>query len=314
MQYTRVNLFPKLNFSYNFKPQTRLGFNYNGSTQQPTIQQIQPVPENNDPLNIFIGNPDISPAFNHRFSLWFNDYKVLKERGIFANASFNLIDNTITTSNAVDKLGRRVYQSVNTGGTYNYWSYLGYNIKVAPLKTRIGFNVQTNGSKFINFVNGDKNITYNNNYSFGPNAYYSIENKVGISLRANYGYNTSVSSIRKDVKTRYWTQVYSTDTYIALPYKFDFNTDINFNIRQATSVFDQNRNVFLWNASLSKRLFKEKCALKFSINDILNQNIGFRRDIQSNFITENTYTTLRRFWMLSFTWNFTKNNAQTQTP
>lgn len=314
MQYSRVNLFPKLNFSYNFKPQTRLGFNYNGSTQQPTIQQIQPVPENNDPLNIFIGNPDISPAFNHRFSLWFNDYKVLKERGIFANASLNLTDNTITTSNAVDKLGRRVYQSVNTGGTYNYWSYLGYNIKVAPLKTRIGFNIQTNGSKFINFVNGDKNITHNNNYSFGPNAYYSIENKVGISLRANYGYNTSVSSIRKDVKTRYWTQVYSTDTYIALPYKFDFNTDINFNIRQATSVFDQNRNVFLWNASLSKRLFKEKCALKFSINDILNQNIGFRRDIQSNFITENTYTTLRRFWMLSFTWNFTKNNAQTQTP
>lgn len=314
MLYNRTNLFPKVNFSYNFKPQTRLGFNYNGSTQQPTIQQIQPVRENNDPLNIFIGNPEISPAFNHRFNLWFNDYKVLKERGIYASTGFNLIDNTITTSNTIDKQGRRIYQSVNTGNTYNYWSYMGYNMKVAPLKTRIGFNVQTNGSRFINFVNGDQNITYNNNYSFGPNAYYSIENKLGVNFRANYGYNTSVSSIRKDVKTRYWIQSYYTEVYIALPYKFDFNSDVNYNIRQATSVFDQNRNVFLWNASLSKRLLKDKCSLKFSINDILNQNIGFRRDIQSNFISENTYTTLRRFWLVSFTWNFAKNGAQTQTP
>ncbi|MFT3705145.1 MAG: TonB-dependent receptor [Agriterribacter sp.] len=310
LHYDRVNLFPKVNFSYNFKPQTRLGFNYNGSTQQPTIQQIQPVAENNDPLNIFIGNPDLTPAFNHRFSLWFNDYKVLKERGIFANGSFNLIDNTITTSNTVDKQGRRIYQSVNTGNTYNYWSYVGYNMKIAKLKTRVGFNLQANGGRFINFVNDDKNITDNNGYGFGANAYYSIENKLGINFRANANYNTAVSSIREDVKTRYWTQSYSMETYIALPHKFDLNTDADFNVRQATSVFDQNRNVLLWNASLSKRLFKETCSLKFSINDILNQNIGFRRDIQSNFISENTYTTLRRFWMLSFTWNFTKNAAQ----
>ena len=310
LRYNRVNLFPKVNFSYNFKPQTRLGFNYNGSTQQPTIQQIQPVAENNDPLNIFKGNPDLTPAFNHRFGLWFNDYKVLKERGIFANGNFNLVDNTITTNNTVDKQGRRIYQSVNTGNTYNYWSYIGYNMKIAKLKTRVGFNLQANGSKFINFVNDVKNITNNNNYTLGTNAYYSIENKLGVNLRANAGYNTSVSSIREDVKTRYWTQSYSIETYIALPKKIDFNTDADFDVRQATSVFDQNRNVLRWNASLSKRLFKETCSLKFSINDILNQNIGFRRDIQSNFITENTYTTLRRFWLLSFTWNFTKNNAE----
>jgi hypothetical protein len=314
LRYNRVNLFPKFNFSYNFKPQTRIGFNYNGSTQQPTIQQIQPVAENNDPLNIFTGNPNLTPAFNHRFSLWFNDYKVLKERGIFANGSFNLTDNTITTSNTVDKQGRRIYQSVNSGNTYNYWSYIGYNMKITKLKTRVGFNIQANGSRFINFINEDKNITNNNNYSVGPNAYYSIENKIGIGLRANVGYNTSVSSIREDVKTRYWTQSYNLDTYFALPYKIDLSTDADLNIRQATSVFDQNRNVLLWNASLSKRLFKETCSLKFSINDILNQNIGFRRDIQSNFISENTYTTLRRFWLLTFTWNFTKNNAEVKKP
>ncbi|HEX5024405.1 MAG TPA: outer membrane beta-barrel protein, partial [Agriterribacter sp.] len=313
-RYYRTNLFPKANFSYNIKPQTRIGFSYNGSTQQPTIQQIQPVAENNDPLNIFVGNPDLEPAFNHRFSLFFNDYKVLKERGIWANGSFNLTDNAITTNNAIDSLGRRIYQSVNSSGIYNYWSYIGYHMKISSINTRINFNINASGGKGINFVNQEKNITQSNSYSAGAGAYYSIENKIGINFRGNLSYNTSVSSINKDVKTDYWLNSYNIDTYFALPYKFDLSTDADFNFRQQTSVFDKNRNTIIWNASLGKRLFKETCSLKFSVNDILNQNIGFRRDIQSNFISENTYTTLRRFWLLTFTWNFTKNNAGTPTP
>lgn len=312
--YNRLNLFPKANFSYNFKPQTRLNLSYNGSTQQPTIQQIQPVQENNDPLNIFTGNPDLEPAFNHRFNIFFNDYKVLKQRGIFANASFNLTNNAITTSNTIDKFGKRIYQSVNTSGTYNYSSYISYNMEVPSIKTRFFANINTYGGKGINFVNLEKNVTHNNTYSAGVGGYFSKENKMGINLRTNVSYNTSLSSINEAVQTKYWVYGYNIDTYFALPYKFDLSSNADFNFRQKTSVFDQNRNTIIWNASLSKRLFKETCSLKFSINDILDQNIGFRRDIQSNFITENTYATLRRFWLVSFTWNFSKNNAQTQNP
>ncbi|HRP54971.1 TonB-dependent receptor [Agriterribacter sp.] len=312
--YNRLNLFPKASFSYIFKPQTRLNFSYNGSTQQPTIQQIQPVQENNDPLNVFTGNPDLEPAFNHRFNIFFNDYKVLKQRGFFANASFNLINNAITTSNTIDKFGKRIYQSVNSSGTYNYYSYISYNMEVPSIKTRFFANINTYGGKGINFVNLEKNITHNNTYAAGIGGYFSRENKMGINLRTNASYNTSVSSINEAVQTKYWVYSYNIDTYFALPYKFDLSSNADFNFRQKTNVFDQNRNTIIWNASLSKRLFKETCSLKFSVNDILDQNIGFRRDIQSNFITENTYATLRRFWMVSFTWNFSKNNAQTQNP
>ena len=42
-------------------------------------------------------------------------------------------------------------------------------------------------------------------------------------------------------------------------------------------------------------------------NDILNQNIGFDRNINDNFISERTYNTMRRYFMLSFIWNFSKN-------
>lgn len=310
LHYNRINLFPQTRIIYKFKPQTILTFNYNGRTQQPTIQQIQPIPENTDPLNIYIGNPNLSAAFDHNLRLYFNDYKVLKARGIFVNANFVITDHAITTNNFVDKFGRRVTQSMNSAGTYNYYSYLGYQIQVPSIKTWFYGNVGNNGGKYINFVNSEENIIRNNRYSAYFSGSFRREEKMSLSLRADLSYNQSVSSINNTIKTKYWTHTYSFHSYFALPFKFEFTNDIDFAFRQKTSVFDKNRNTIIWNTNLTKALFKDKCALAFSVNDILNQNIGFMRNIQSNFISENTYTTLRRFWMVAFTWNFSKNSAQ----
>ncbi|MCO5242191.1 MAG: TonB-dependent receptor family protein [Chitinophagaceae bacterium] len=312
LHYTRLNLFPKANISYNFKPQTSLYFNYNGNTQQPTIQQIQPIPENEDPLNIFTGNPELKAAFNHRFNIYFNDYKVLKQRGIYANFNLNITDNAITTSNTIDKFGKRIYQSVNSEGAYNYNSYISYNMQVPSIKTWLYATINNSGSRMINFVNNEKNITHNTSTSGRLSGSFAKEEKMSIRLGTNVSYNTSISSINKAIKTKYWVHSYTTHLYFALPFKLEFTNDVDFNFRQKTSVFDQNRNNIIWNTSLGKQLFKETCSLDFSVNDILNQNIGFRRDIQSNFITESTYSNIRRFWMLSFTWNFSKNTAQAQ--
>jgi len=314
LDYNRTNLFPRLSFNYNFKPQTRLGFNYNGSTQQPTIQQVQPIPENEDPLNIFIGNPSLDQAFNHNISMYFTDFKVLKERGMWANLGLNLIDNAITDSNTVES-GKRVFKSVNASGVYNYWGYMSYFFKLSPSNLRISFDFGGNGGRSVNFIEDQKNITHSNNYSFGPGIGYYGNQKISFSVRGSAGYNTSVSSINKDIKTEYWLYSGNVDFFKTLPFKFEVNTDASFNFRQKTAVFSANRNAIIWNASLGKRLFKESCLLKFGINDILNQNIGFNRNISSNFISENAYLTLRRFWTVSFTWNFTKSAAgQTPTP
>jgi len=95
-------------------------------------------------------------------------------------------------------------------------------------------------------------------------------------------------------------------------YKFPkgitLNSDINANFRQKLNATDNNNNAIVWNASLEKKIFKKKdIALIVSVNDILNQNIGFNRNISSNFISENTYTTVQRYFLVSFRWKFAKN-------
>jgi hypothetical protein len=68
--------------------------------------------------------------------------------------------------------------------------------------------------------------------------------------------------------------------------------------------------VFLWNAWIGKKLLKNDALLiKASVNDLLNENIGFNRQVNSNFITQNTYSTIQRYFMLSVIWNFNKTGT-----
>jgi hypothetical protein len=76
-------------------------------------------------------------------------------------------------------------------------------------------------------------------------------------------------------------------------------------------VFDNNTNIILWNAWVGKKFLKKDALLiKVSANDLLNQNIGFNRTVNSNYISQNTYSTIQRFFLLSVVWNFNKTGVK----
>ena len=60
-----TNFIPSASFNYNPKQQRKIRFNYNGNTINPTLQQIQPIVDNADPLNIAVGNANLQPFRRH---------------------------------------------------------------------------------------------------------------------------------------------------------------------------------------------------------------------------------------------------------
>ncbi|QEC66231.1 outer membrane beta-barrel protein [Panacibacter ginsenosidivorans] len=303
-----VNWYPQANFSYNFSQQRRIFLRYNGSTQQPTIQQIQPIATNDDPLNIAIGNPDLKPSFRNSVNLGFFDFKVLTERNIWTNVGYTFTQNAITSRDFVDaSTGKRVYQSVNADGNRSLYAYLDYGFKIKKIDTRIGLNSNINGSRYVSIVNDSMNVTNSSSYSFGLNINKDKEKKYSIYVSPNATYTISKSSIQQNLETKYWTFTVSTGADIFLPLKFQIHSDCDFNFRQKTSVFENNNNAILWNAWVGKKLLKKDALLiKITGHDLLNQNIGFDRTVNSNYISQNTYSTIQRFFLLSLVWNFTK--------
>ena len=312
LSYAYLNLFPRANFNWTIKPQTRLSIRYNGSTRQPTIEQLQPLNDNSDPFFERKGNPDLKQEFNHNIGLNFSDFKVLGNRSIYGYLDFTTTTNAISTNDQIVASGKRISQPYNVSGNYSYGSYLGYGFKLKKSDFNIQFNANFSGSQHNSIIN---NLTIRNksgDYQLGVSGNYNKDKKVEFRLGIDGGYNTSKSNT---INNNYWSTSINGDITVFLPWKTQIRTNADLKIRQKTPLFTQNRNVYLWNASFSKKIFKgETGLLTFEMKDMLNQNLGFSRDISEGFIQERTYETIRRFWLISFTWNFSKNGKAPANP
>lgn len=312
-RYSFVNLFPKASIRYNFKQQTRLSINYNGNTRQPSLQQIQPIQDNTNTMNIQLGNPLLKQEFSHNVSMQFNDFKVLSGRSLWMSANMNLVDNAISYSSIIDK-GVRTTQYINVSGNYNLNFWAGYWIQVKKYNLNIGFNGGGSIGKNNNYINNEKNVNNNSNVNISTNINYNKEKGLSFYLNPQMNFVTSKSSINPENVTRYWIFQHEMSINYPLPWNFEINTEVDWNIRQKTKQFNRDLNAVKWNAYLAKKFWKNKNGeLRFTVFDILDQNIGFNRIANSNFISENTYNTIRRYWMVSFTWNFNKNPTATAT-
>lgn len=311
--YTFKNIFPRATFTYKFNPNKRISINYNGNSRQPSIQQIQPVADNSNPLFVQVGNQSLKQEFNNNIRLNFNNYKVLKNRGYWIGLNYNSTSDAIRSNQFTDTVGKTTSQYINIAGNYNYGGNMGYNFKVTKYDIYFNFNYNFNQSHNVNFVNGQKNTTIYNRHSLGANIGKDEENKYNIWLWSNVSYNSSTSSIQANINSNYWSFDQNLDATIQLPWKMEFNTSIQFEIRQKTALFSNNNNVTVWNSYLAKKILKnQKGQIRFSAFDILDQNRGYDRSITSTNLSENTYQQLAQYFLLSFIWNFSKGGAALQ--
>ena len=314
--YNFFNLTPQASISYRFKPQTGLSFNYRGTTRNPSINQLQPIRDNQDRLNVFVGNPNLKVGFNHSLNLGFNTYKVLSQKGMFVNAGIDLPVNDITFVTSINTAtGAQTYTPVNINGNRNYRLYWNYFKDGGEKKWGYSINANGNGGTNNNYINQTtngstlavKNKTDYLNTNFRFSLRYNHPEKIEIDFGPKAGYNVSRSSLQPTLNNNYWNYGGQANVRLTLPGKIEVITDIDFDLRQKLPAFLSNPNQIIWNGEIAKKAFKNNTG-KFSLlaNDLLDQRRGFNRNISSNFISEERYSRLSRYFLLRFEWTFNK--------
>ncbi|HYH15680.1 MAG TPA: TonB-dependent receptor [Flavisolibacter sp.] len=308
--YDFLNLTPQASFNYAFKQQTNWSLNYRGTTRQPSINQLQPLKDNTNPLFIQEGNPDLKVGFNHNLSTFFHSYKVLSGRGIFASASFNMYENAITTASTLDlSTGKRTSRPVNVNGNYNWFSWGEIRKNGGEKKLGRGINMEANGGRNINFLNNEKNTTDYQHIEFGFNLNYDFPEKYSFEFNPQIGkdFSSTRSILDGTRKTSYLTYGGRVNGMVMLPGKLELTSDCNFDLREGLDAFGPATNIILWNANLSKKIFKKKDGkIILEARDLLDQNKGFNRNINSNFITEERFSRIGQYFLLKFEWSFNK--------
>jgi hypothetical protein len=308
IDYNFLRITPQGQFAYTFKPQMSITFNYRGTTRQPSINQLQPLRDNTDPLYEYKGNPDLEVGFNHNFSTFFNQYKVLSRRGLWVSFSYNMTNNAVVNATTFDPTTRKqTTMPVNVDGVRNWYFWSNWNKGGGEKKLGYGIQLNGNGGRNFNFVDGRKNTSDFSTYKLGFSVGFDNPDKSSFNVRPEIGYNRSKSSLNTSINNNYFTYGGAVSGFIMLPGKVELRSDVNFDLRERITAFSTNTNIIQWNASIAKKVFKDKSGKIFLMtNDLLDQNRGFTRNINSSFITEDRYSRVSQYFLLKFEWSFNK--------
>ncbi|MDN3585600.1 outer membrane beta-barrel family protein [Pedobacter aquatilis] len=306
-----INLTPSAQFRYNFSNSKRLFINYRGTTQQPTIDQIQPIPDNTNTQSVILGNPDLKPAFNNTLSVRYNNFAFAKMRffAVFLNLTqtFNAFasSQSVITNPADINYGKIASTFINVDGNYSGNANVVLGQPILP-NNKLNLNATLGGnfSRGTNITSGIDNIT--NNWSL-TNNYRFVTNLDKLDLTAGIGgtVTRATYSATPNSNTRFFTLNPSFDVSYLFPGNIRLAVDLDY-MKNTGRGEGFNTDFTLVNAYVSRQFFKNRGTFKLSVNDALNQNQGISRTATANTITDLNYNVLKRYYMFSFTYSLTR--------
>lgn len=305
---------PSIEWSYKMSAQKTIRLNYWGSARQPSLQQIQPLRSNLDPLNVHIGNPDLDPSYNHSVNGSFNSFQQLTGTSFFLYFDVNANTNPIVQDVMTDEVGKTTYRYVNLSGhvPISYNASMSYGNQVKALgNIRLSANLGYNGNTYYNRTNQALNKTISSAVNFNLRLTKNAANKYSYNFSAGPNYSVQEASLQTERSNKALGWSGSAGGKLFLPGKIELYSDASYQYQPATEIFDTPFEKFLWDVGVAKKFLKDE-SLRASITayDILNQNVGFSRSANYNMNTQRTYTTLLRYVMFSVSWDFNKMNAK----
>ncbi len=304
-----TNFTPSANLTYTRKANHSFSIKYTGTTKQPTIDQLQPLRNNNDLFNQYIGNPDLKPSFTNSFSINNFGYNFVKDLWQYQSIILGLENNSIANNRVTDATGATKIQPINTNGNINLNLLAGIGFKQKKINTRFSFNFNSGFNRYIDFVNNAKNISDNTNVGLNVNINKTKDKKYDISLYFGPNFN-SQKTTQTSFKNKYLSTNLGMNSTIYYKKVWSLNVEYNLDSRQKTAQAPS-LTYNIVNTKIQRTFKKDEYTLYFTARDLLNQNIGLDRNFFGTTFTEIRNTRLQRYFMLGFAWNF-KNKVATK--
>ena len=332
----RWNFAPRAMLFYDFSDHSNVRFFYFGRSAQPSTSQLNPVMDNSNPLAMSLGNPYLTPYFNHTVR---NEWEVSNKETFFTlrvNLQGGMTQNPITNAAWYDENGRQYTFPVNGHNTYNGNARIMVNAPIAKSNFSISNMLNASYSKTGSFVGKsdldmsdyfhDDQFDYegfhrdyfeNGSTLWEENFQDNITRSLNVTERLRATYRSDFLEIILSGRTRVSKPWYTVQEQVAATWNnqvsgsfkwtignsgVELGTDANYNWYNGYTTPQDPQLV--WNANISVPLFKRQATLSLRAYDLLNQSRNLQVAQTDNYYQETTNNTLGRYVMLSFTWRF----------
>ncbi len=314
---------------------------YRGWSNQPSVSQLLPVPDNTDPLNISFGNPSLAPYFSHNFN---GDFR-MNNRKSFAsvNARFNgsYVQDPIISAIWYGPNGARYSMPFNGPASFNAGANVFANIPIGKSNFSIGEMARINYSKSSSYVGGDDvtamiadNNIYNaetgdmdydkflkaynlGEFKFTENTtrtlsaterlrvtYRSDALELSVSGRTRVNKSWYTIAQVSDNTLTFNNQVRATANWTWEQTGITLKSEYNFNWYNGYASSLNYTPEHVLNAEIQKLLFNKKATLAIKGYDILGQAKNLSVSDNANYHSEVWNNTLGRYIIVSLTWRF----------
>ena len=337
------NWSPQAMVFYDITDNTNLRLFYFGRSAQPSTNQLMPVPDNSDPLNIALGNPYLKPYFNHNIRARFGYTNKKTFTSVNANIRGTLIKDALTNAQWYDKAGVNYSIPVNGPTTTSMNANVFVNSPIAKSKFSIFSMTFLNYGESVSYVGTDKfaNGSESNN---GAVKYYNPDdatfnhevfhtdygdltkhpdmfsvNKsqtLGFTQRLRFTYRNDFVEVSLGGRTRMNKSWYTLNKEVAPTWNNQADGSMNWTIPGGINLIAEAKynwyngyttyqeDEIILNAEITKLLFKKKFTIALKAYDILGQSKNLSVTDASNNHIETRNNTLGRYIILSLTYRF----------
>jgi len=309
------NVLPNANFQYNFAKRKNIRVFYRTSTNIPSIEQLQDVVNNSNPLQISVGNPNLQESYEHNLFANFMSVDEGNSSNFFFNIggrfAYNYIGqstsvmnkDTVLANGYLVQQGVQMSQRVNLDNYINLRSFCSYGFPVGFISSNLNLNVGYTFSRTPGLYNNVINYSNSNSLNFGAVITSNISEKFDFNLMSWSNINFVSNSIRTESNTQYFSQRSNFRINFYLWEFLVLQSELSHQYYSGLSSA-YNQNFFQWNAYIGVKMFNKAGELRLSGYDLLNQNNAISRNVSDIYIEDNKTNVLQRFFMLSFIYTF----------
>ncbi len=303
---TVFNFAPNMDLRFRFSKVSQLRFTYRGRSNQPTMENLLPITDNSNPLNIRMGNPGLKPSFAHTMRLFYNTYNAEKQRGIMTHFSFTATQNSISNSTRYnEETGGLITRPENINGNWNAFGMFGFNTALKNKKYTINTFTNVNYQNNVAFLynqdtkNNDRNTS--TGLTLGERVTGSYRNDwFEFSLNGSINYTAERNKLRPENNQEPYTYSYGASTNITMPWKMTLATNIANQSRRGYRDSSMNRDELIWNAQLAQSLLKGAATVSFEVYDILRQQSNISRSLSADMRSVAEYNGINSYCMVHF--------------
>ena len=300
---TVFNFAPNMDLRFRFSKVSQLRFTYRGRSNQPTMENLLPITDNSNPLNIRMGNPGLKPSFAHTMRLFYNTYNAEKQRGIMTHFSFTATQNSISNSTRYnEETGGLITRPENINGNWNAFGMFGFNTALKNKKYTINTFTNVNYQNNVAFLynqdtkNNDRNTS--TGLTLGERVTGSYRNDwFEFSLNGSINYTAERNKLRPENNQEPYTYSYGAST---MPWKMTLATNIANQSRRGYRDSSMNRDELIWNAQLAQSLLKGAATVSFEVYDILRQQSNISRSLSADMRSVSEYNGINSYCMVHF--------------